>query len=101
MRPYLAIIKDSFREALASRVLWVFTGVIALVLLAIAPLGYSLNLTGPFAWGDIVDGPQLAERLQKDGAAESESPGKRIWSLLDDETRKALDGLARLAGDEK
>ena len=32
MRPYLAIIKDSFREALASRVLWVLTGLIGVVL---------------------------------------------------------------------
>lgn len=101
MRPYLAIIKDSFREALASRVLWVFTGVIALVLLALAPLGYQLNLTGPFAWGDIVDVPQLAGRLREEGEREAPSPGKRIWSLLDDGTRKALDGLAKIQDEER
>ncbi len=101
MRPYLAIIKDSFREALASRVLWVFTGVIALVLLAIAPLGYQLDLTGPFAWGDIVDGPQLAKRLREAGGAEQDSPAKRIWSLLDEDTHKAVDGLVKIGTGEK
>jgi hypothetical protein len=101
MRPYFAIIKDSFREALASRVLWVFTGVIALVLLAVAPIGYQLNLTGPFAWGDIVDGPQFAGRLREAGRAEHDSAGKRIWSLLDEETRKAVDGLVKLGAEER
>lgn len=101
MRPYLAIIKDSFREALASRVLWVFTGVIALVLLALAPLGYQLNLTGPFAWGDILDGPQFALLLRKEGEGDKPSPGKHIWSLVDDNTRKAVDGLAKTQADEQ
>jgi ABC-2 family transporter protein len=100
MRPYFAIIKDSFREALASRVLWVFTGLIVLLLLAIAPLGYKLNLTGEFTWGDIVDGPQLVERLRRDHAASQPSPGKRIWSLLDEETRKKLEKFEKIKEDE-
>ena len=41
MRPYLAIIKDSFREVLASRVLWILLALITLTLLVIAPLTYS------------------------------------------------------------
>ena len=36
MRPYLAIIVDSFREALYSRVLWILLGLISLLLLACA-----------------------------------------------------------------
>lgn len=101
MRPYIAIIKDSFREALASRVLWVFTGVIVLVLLALAPLGYQHNLTGSFAWGDIADAPQLAARLKEDGGREKPSPAKRIWSLLDDDAKKKIQALANVGTDEK
>ena len=41
MRPYFAIIKDSFREAIVSRVLWVVMGVILLFLLVF--LLYGLN----------------------------------------------------------
>ena len=101
MRPYLAIIKDSFREALASRVLWVFTGLIVLLLIALAPIGYSENLTGEFSWGDILDGPELAKRLEREGtAAEKPSPGRRIWSLLDDETREKLRSFAASDRDE-
>ena len=40
MRPYLAIIKDSFREACATRVLWIVLILILLALLLIAPFGY-------------------------------------------------------------
>jgi hypothetical protein len=99
MRPYLAIIKDSFREALDSRVLWVFTGLIVVVLLALAPIGYKENLTGEFTWGDIVDAPQLVERMRRESTAEQPSPGKRIWSLLDDNTKTSLSKLERIDAD--
>src|SRR5258708_7444053 len=39
MRPYFAVLKDSFREAFASRVLWVLLILTTLLLLALAPLG--------------------------------------------------------------
>ena len=39
MRPYLTVLKDSFHEAFASRVLWILLAVSTLVLLALAPLG--------------------------------------------------------------
>jgi len=101
MRPYLAVIKDSFREALASRVLWVLTGLIGLFLMAIAPIGYKLNLTGEFAWGDIAEPGQLAEDLRKAGAAEAASPGKRIWSLLDESTKSTLEKVERHRDNER
>lgn len=87
MRPYLALIKDSFREALASRVMWVLTGLIVLLLIALAPLGYQQRLTSRFEWSDLVEPPQLVAKLQAAAAASQPSPGKRIWSLLDETTR--------------
>ena len=39
MRPYLAILRDSFQEALSSRVLWMLLILTAMFLLALAPLG--------------------------------------------------------------
>ena len=39
MRPYLAVLKDSFREALASRVLWIVIILTTLALVVVAPLG--------------------------------------------------------------
>ena len=41
MRAYLAVLKDSFREALASRVLWILLALTTLVLAAVAPIGLS------------------------------------------------------------
>jgi ABC-type transport system involved in multi-copper enzyme maturation permease subunit len=90
MRPYIAIIKDSFREALASRVLWILLALITLKLVALAPLGIRLNLTTDFAWGDIVEGPRLVVSLRRASLLPAASPGKRIWSLIDEPTRDKL-----------
>ena len=95
MRPYLAIIKDSFREALASRVLWVLLGLTTALLLAMAPLGIRLNLTTKFARGDIAEGPQLVAKMRKAAAADGASPGKRLWSLMDEEAHARLIRLER------
>jgi ABC-type transport system involved in multi-copper enzyme maturation permease subunit len=97
MRPYLAIIKDSFREAIASRVLWVLLGLIALLLLAIAPLGYKLNLAGKFTWADIKDGPQFVAKLRTGFEADKPSPARRIWSQIDEKTRPKLEKLEKVA----
>ena len=90
MRPYLAIIKDSFREAIASRVLWILLSLIGLQLLLMAPAGIRLNLTTDFAWGDIGGGPELVTKLRRATIADAPSPGKRIWSLLGSETQRKL-----------
>src|SRR5688572_12590838 len=90
MRPYLAIIKDSFREALASRVLWILLSLITLKLLLLAPLGIRLNLTTDFTWGDIVEAPRLVASLQRASLIPGPSPGKRIWSLIDEPAREKV-----------
>src|SRR5262245_20183587 len=96
MRPYLAIIKDSFREALASRVLWVLLSLIGLKLALLAPAGIRLNLTTDFAWGDIAEGPRLVGTLRRAALLPQPSPGKRVWSLIDEPTREKLVKLQRV-----
>ncbi len=84
MRPYFAIIKDSFRAALASRVLYVLLIFITLLLLVIAPL----HIRETLDW-------QLSERgfnsqgvakalVERQGQSE-EAVMTRIWELLPDE----------------
>jgi len=90
MRPYFAIIKDSFREALASRVLWVLLSLITLMLVLLAPLGIRLNLTTDFTWGDVAEGPRLVASLRRASLLPAASPGKRIWSLIDEPAREKL-----------
>jgi len=68
MRPYLAILKDSFREALASRVLWILILVTTIVLALLAPVGIKeqpLSAQSPFS-------PQSSQTAEPD---EHDEPG--------------------------
>src|SRR4051812_19676866 len=90
MRPYLAIIKDSFREALASRVLWVLLALITVTLLAFAPLTYREEATVGLRERDVEAWPLLVEKLRDASKSLVTTPAKRVWSLLDEEGKKAV-----------
>ncbi len=90
MRPYLAIIRDSFAEALASRVLWLLLLAVTLVLLALAPLGYREQRTLEFARADIMDAKQLVQTLDRAYRDGKPGPARRVWSLVDPKTRADL-----------
>lgn len=94
MRAYLAIIKDSFREALASRILYIMLGLISLLLLIAAPLTYRQELTvglheNDADWPELIDQLKLAEKQTKPG------PTRRIWTQLSPEQQKKVSGLKR------
>src|SRR5688572_16291428 len=95
MRPYLAVIKDSFREAIHSRVLWILLVVITLFLLLIAPAGYRVTLTTTFNWSDVQDARQLVLRLTDAAGKVTASRGKRIWELIDQPAREELEKFSR------
>jgi ABC-type transport system involved in multi-copper enzyme maturation permease subunit len=82
VRAYLAIIKDSFREALASRVLWILLVLTTLLLLALAPMGLDEQVSVKFTPREILDGPTFIERIERQQAASPPSPGKQVWKLL-------------------
>ncbi|HUY33360.1 MAG TPA: ABC transporter permease [Pirellulales bacterium] len=90
MRPYLAIIKDSFREALASRVLWVLLVVTTLVLLALVPVSVDEVAATRLRPGEILNARALSKKIQDEQAAPPPSPGKQIWPLLSDELKRRL-----------
>src|SRR5436190_23717167 len=90
MRPYFAIIKDSFREALASRVLWVLFGLISFTLLGFAPLTYRETATVGVRERDVDAWPLLTEKLREASQSSTNSPAKRVWSLLDEEGKKVV-----------
>ena len=64
MRAYMAVIKDSFREAFASKILWVLIILITLFLLLLA--GFSVNpaMRTSFERRDVIDMEVLALRLR-------------------------------------
>jgi hypothetical protein len=90
MRPYLAVIKDSFRQAAASRVLWILLAVITLGLLLLTPLGWRRELATGVGYEDVRDMQALVVTLQAAGKATEPSPAQHIWRLLPEPTRKAL-----------
>jgi hypothetical protein len=85
VRPYLAIIKDSFREALASRVLWILLVLSTLVLAAVAPFGIVERTGIVFRPNDITDARGLVEKIKRQESESRPSPGKQIWALLSDD----------------
>jgi ABC-type transport system involved in multi-copper enzyme maturation permease subunit len=88
MRPYLAILKDSFREAFASRVLWIMLGLIAIFLLAIAPLGFDQGLSTVLQREEVSDAFGLMKRLREDAANDKPSPGRHLWNQFSDDFRE-------------
>ena len=91
MRPYLAIIKDSFRAAMASRVLYVLLLLITLLLVAIAPFHIRETLDWELRKDVNVRQPDRMLRAIVEGAdKESEAHIARIWELLPDKTRTKM-----------
>ena len=90
MRPYLTVLKDSFHEAFASRVLWILLAVSTLVLLALAPLGLQdqratlLRRTSVSAW------PALIERFYEASQDKQQGPVKRIWDRAGDDFQTTI-----------
>jgi hypothetical protein len=65
MRPYLAVISDSFRAALASRILWIAFIAVWLFLGGLAPIGYHEDYTTTFRWFDLDNGTQMKAMLAR------------------------------------
>ncbi|MEX2141714.1 MAG: ABC transporter permease [Pirellulales bacterium] len=90
MTPYFAILKDSFREAFASRVLWILLIVVTLLLAILAGFGMDEHAGASFTSEDLLDPAALYTKLQADAQASYPNPGKRIWSLVEDRTKTEL-----------
>ncbi|TVQ00059.1 MAG: ABC transporter permease [Planctomycetaceae bacterium] len=103
IRPYVAVVIDSFRSAFASRVLWVALAVIYVFLLAISPIGYREVYTTTFRWTDFANGTRLkgmlAQAIQETVAADPtetrrETPAGRIARQLPAELQNNLRKVA-------
>ncbi len=81
MNAYFAILKDSFREAAASMVMWLALGGILLLLLALAPVGLLTAANTKLRFQELVDPEKFVTSLQ-DSNGDSTTPEGHIWSLL-------------------
>lgn len=78
MKPYIAILVDSFWEAISNRVLWALLIGWSLILLALAPFGYVSEVSYKLQNADVSDQKRALERLS-DAARGRETEGlKRI-----------------------
>lgn len=98
MRPYLAVIQDSFREALASRVLWVLLVLITLLLLALAPLGYRPQVTCGLGEHEVREWPQFMLHVRDAAKSLQPCPARRIVESLDEPLRSEVQTF-RLPGE--
>ena len=90
MRPYLAILEDSVREAVRSRTLPFLLLFFTLVLAAVAPLGLRDETAWELNRGDVRDAPLLTARLRRDAAKGGEQPGDRVLARLPADVRDAV-----------
>jgi hypothetical protein len=90
MLMYLAVIKDSFREAMAYRVLWIVLALITLLLMSIAPLGYREELTWRLGENDVREWPDLMVMVREQAEIDKPSPVRRLWLGLDEDMQKRL-----------
>lgn len=97
MRPYVAVIADSFRSAFASRILWVALATIYVFLLALAPIGYQEVFTTRFTWLDFANGTRMKAMLARaiDEHSGAETPAGRIARRLPDELQRNLRKVAQ------
>jgi hypothetical protein len=78
MRAYITVIRDSFHEAFASRVLYLLLLAMTVVLASLAPLGYREQRSLTFQAREIYDWPVFLKELQRQAQGDEPSPGKRI-----------------------
>jgi hypothetical protein len=92
MRPYLAVIYDSFREALATRVLWIVLILITLFLAAFTPLGIEKTVAITLQWNDLRDPAKLVNHMieQQD---KPETPAGYLWTKLPETFQTELSEL--------
>ena len=88
MRPYIAIIRDSFRAAFASRVLYVLLGVITVLLILVSPMHIRETLDWQLKFGEQVKRPEFVVRRLMQNKDDAKRPYiNRIWSQLSEKTR--------------
>lgn len=89
MRAYFVILKDSFREAIASRVLLISLIGLVVVLLALSPFRLKYDQSTSLRRSELTQPSRLLKELTND--QEDKSPvAKHLWSLLSEDEQNSL-----------
>lgn len=92
MRAYFAILKDSFREAMASRVLWIALIGIAVVLLALAPFALRTDKALALRRSELKNTETLVKQIEKERETDG-TPTAHLWALLTEPQKKRFNEL--------
>ncbi len=95
MRAIVAILRDSFREAAASRVLWIALIAIAVVLLALAPLSLETDISNRLRPSELVDVEGFLKSLQE-GKDANDTPAAHIRTLLSEPQKASIESWLKL-----
>lgn len=90
MRPYLAILTDSFRAAFASRVLWIVLAALVVFLLSLAPVGYREVYTVDISNNDINSAERLTDAIARALNNEKATPAKNVAQALPKELQDRI-----------
>jgi len=103
LRPYFAILVDAFREALASRVLWVLLLISAVVLVGLAGFTLDERASATIYAFELQNPRDFARALQRAGESQNPkpSPAQRVWELFPEETRSKLSELLAKDADQE
>jgi|GEM_PF-368086 len=89
MRACLAILQDSFREAAASRVLWIAFAVILVFLLILAPFGLQTSPSTQIRPGEWLDVERFLQTVD-DQHTKAGTPSAHLWTLLNKDQKTQL-----------
>ncbi|QDV41513.1 ABC-2 family transporter protein [Stieleria neptunia] len=97
IKPYLAVIVDSFHSALSSRILWIAMVAIWIFLAALAPIGYHEDYTTTFRWFDLDNGTQMKAMLARGlvDPQESDTALGRLARTFPEDIKRKLRQVAR------
>lgn len=98
MRPYVAIIKDSFREAMASRVLWLLLLLVTVALFALLPFHWRSSIAAKMLPQDVRNIRNISNALKLGAEADAPPLIAHVWNSLSDRTRRRINGLSERSG---
>ena len=103
LRSYLTVIRDSFRAAMNSRVLYIVLALIVIILLALAPLHLRQTLDWKLSLdADVTSPERLVRRLVDDGKSGRRAAVAHIWNQLSSEMQSELGReAARVPSEER
>jgi len=90
MKPYFAVLYDSFQESVRSKVLWILLAAWTLILAALFPLSISQGESYAFTFADIENPRQILDNLAAASAGKGTRAQKAVFAKLDEDFQGVL-----------